>query len=86
MYVEAHDGLVDLGYKKHYRVHHAQGPFVKGRNHINNMESFYFFSRARLVKFNEIPASTSYLHLKNSEFRFNHRGRKTQCHLAQTAE
>jgi len=69
-----YDGLVDLGYKKHYRVQHGQDQFAKGRNHINGIESFWSFAKARLMKFNGLPSSTFYLHLKESEFRFNYRG------------
>ena len=69
-----YNGLVDLGYKKHYRVHHSQDQFAKGRNHINGIESFWSFAKARLMKFNGLPSSTFYLHLKESEFRFNYRG------------
>ena len=68
-----YDGLVDLGYKKHYRVQHGADEFVKGKNHINGIESFWSFAKARLMKFNGLTNSTFYLHLKESEFRFNHR-------------
>lgn len=30
----AYDGLVDMGYRKHYRVHHGKDEFVRGRSHI----------------------------------------------------
>ena len=68
-----YDGLVDLGYKKHYRVHHGADEFVNGKRHINGIESFWAFAKARLTKFNGITNSSFYLHLKESEFRFNHR-------------
>ena len=66
-------GLVDLGYKKHYRLQHGADEFVKGKNHINGIEPFWAFAKARLMKFNGLTNSTFYLHLKESEFRFNHR-------------
>lgn len=68
-----YDGLVDLGYKKHYRVHHGKNEFVRGKAHINGIESFWAFAKIRLVKFKGIHKSKFYLHLKESEFRFNHR-------------
>jgi transposase len=71
-----YDGLVDLGYRKHFRVRHAAGQYVSrahpGR-HINGIESFWSFAKARLLKFHGVPRETFYLHLKESEFRFNHR-------------
>ena len=68
-----YNGLVDLGYKKHYRIHHGANEFAKGKRHINGIESFWSYAKNRLLKFNGIPKSTFYLHLKECEFRFNHR-------------
>jgi len=68
-----YDGLVDVGYKKHYRVRHGQDEFVNGKNHINGIESFWSFAKRRLEKFHGIPKHTFNLHLKECEFRFNHR-------------
>ena len=36
----AYDGLVDYGYKQHYRVKHSDNQFADGRNHINGIENF----------------------------------------------
>jgi transposase-like protein len=68
-----YSGLVDLGYKKHYRVHHGQNEFANGRRHINGIESFWSYAKRRLMKFHGVPTSTFYLHLKECEFRFNYR-------------
>ena len=71
----AYDGLVDLGYEKHYRVHHGNDEFSKGNGqHINGIESFWGYAKHRLVKFKGIPKNKFELHLKETEFRFNHRG------------
>ena len=67
-----YNGLVDLGYKKHYRVKHGANEFVNGKSHINGIESFWSFAKRRLMKFHGIPTVTFYLHLKESEFRFNY--------------
>jgi len=68
-----YDGLVDLGFKKHYRVSHGQNEFARGRSHINGIESFWAYAKRRLMKFHGIAESTFYLHLKECEFRFNYR-------------
>ncbi len=68
-----YNGLVDLGYKKHYRVHHGHDEFVHGRAHINGIESFWSFAKRRLLKFHGVPQTSFYLHLKECEFRFNYR-------------
>jgi transposase len=68
-----YDGLVDLGFNKHFRVSHGENQFVCGPYHVNEIESFWSFAKRRLLKFNGIPKHTFYLHLKETEFRFNHR-------------
>jgi len=68
-----YDGLVDVGYAKHYRVHHGQNEFANELSHINGIESFWSYAKRRLQKFNGVPAATFNLHLKECEWRFNHR-------------
>ena len=68
-----YDGIVDLGYQKHYRVNHSADEFAVGSNHINGIEGFWAFAKVRLVKFRGMRKSTFYLHLKECEFRFNYR-------------
>ena len=68
-----YDGLVDMGYQKHLRVNHEANEFARRKNHVNGIESFWSFAKRRLAKFNGIPAHTFYLHLKETEFRFNYR-------------
>ncbi len=68
-----YNGLVDMGYKKHFRVHHGEHEFARGNCHINGIESFWSYAKRRLAKFNGVPRQTFLLHLKECEFRFNHR-------------
>jgi transposase-like protein len=68
-----YDGLVDVGYARHFRVEHGNNEFVVGAHHINGIESFWSFAKRRLQKFNGVPAHTFYLHLKECEWRFNNR-------------
>ncbi|MDL2300623.1 IS1595 family transposase, partial [Clostridiaceae bacterium OttesenSCG-928-D20] len=71
----AYDGLVDLGYEKHFRVNHSENEFSKGNgNHINGIESFWGFAKHRLSKFKGIPKDKFEIYLKETEFRFNNRG------------
>ncbi len=69
---KAYDGLVDMGYEKHYRVHHGSNEFARGKQHINGIESFWSYTKGRLAKFHGISKEMFYLHLKETEFRFNH--------------
>ena len=71
-----YDGLVDVGYEKHYRVHHGKSEFVRGHSHINGIEAFWSFAKVRLHRLKGIHKHTFYLHLKECEWRFNHRKEK----------
>ena len=68
-----YDGLVDLGYQKHFRVQHSHNEFSNKHSHINGIESFWSYAKTRLVRFRGLQKQTFYLHLKECEFRFNHR-------------
>jgi transposase-like protein len=70
-----YDGLVDVGYAKHFRVHQGANEFARGSSHINGIESFWSFAKRRLQKFNGISPHTFYLHLKECEWRFNSRSK-----------
>ncbi len=69
----SYDGIVHMGYRKHYRVRHDRDEFARGSAHINGIEGFWGMAKTRLVKFRGMSRSTFYLHLKECEFRFNHR-------------
>jgi len=66
-----YNGLVDIWYDKHYRVHHGKNEFVRWKKHVNGIESFWSFTKRRLAKFNGVNKEKFPLHLKESEFRFN---------------
>ena len=69
-----YDGLVDLGYEKHFRVNHNDNEFSKGNGtHINGIESFWGFAKHRLTKFKGISRDRFIFYLKETEFRFNNR-------------
>ena len=68
-----YNGLVDFGYKKHFRVHHGKNEFARGNAHINGIESFWGYAKTRLVKFKGMNKNMFNLHLKECEFRFNNR-------------
>lgn len=68
-----YNGLVDLGYKRHYRLDHGKNEFVRGNSHINGIEGFWGYAKTRLTKFKGMHKNTFYLHLKETEFRYNYR-------------
>ena len=70
---KGYDGLVDVGYGKHFRVDHGKDEFVRGRAHVNGIESFWGYAKTRLSKFRGLSKKHFNLHLKECEFRFNYR-------------
>ena len=66
-----YDWLVDLWYRKHYRVNHWENEFARWKQHINWIESFRSYCKRRLTKFNGVNKEKFALHLKECEFRFN---------------
>ena len=73
---KSYDGLVDWGYKRHYRVNHGNNEFVhktNPRNHINGIENFWGIAKVRLTKLRGLRKDHFNLHLKECEFRYNMR-------------
>lgn len=65
-----YNGLVDVGYNKHYRVNHSDNEFARDGNiHINGIESFWSFTKRGLKKFNGVKVNFD-LHLKECEWRW----------------
>lgn len=68
----AYDGLLLNGYD-HYRVFHSENEFARGKSHVNGIEAFWSFAKRRLHKFNGLTEEAFMLHLKECEWRWNHR-------------
>lgn len=56
-----YDGLVDVGYDKHFRVRHEEERFVDGKAHVNGVEGFWGVARTRLAKLRGLPKHPFYL-------------------------
>lgn len=66
------DGLVFDGYK-HQRINHSKQYSNTKGTHINGIENFWSFAKARLARFKGISREHFYYHLKECEFRYNKR-------------
>jgi transposase len=71
--LKSYDGLVDVGYDKHFRIDHGNNEFARGHNHINGIEGFWGVAKTRFTRFRGMSKNTFYLHLKECEFRYNYR-------------
>ena len=81
-----YNGLVDVSYSQHFRINHSNDVFAIGDIHINGIESFWSYAKRRLQKFNGIPTKTFYLHLKECEYRFDHRNENLELLLLKLLE
>lgn len=64
-----YNGLIDIGYSKHFRIDKSKSFSNQYGVHINGIESFWSFTKRRLAKFNGVK-STFLLHLKECEWRW----------------
>ena len=71
----SYDALAVYGLN-HKKVKHSEDEVSSGNgNHTNGIESFWSFAKRRLAKFNGVRKKYFSSHLKETEWRFNHRGR-----------
>ena len=62
-----YDGLVDVGFDKHFRINHKKDEFSRNHVHVNGIESFWAFTKWRLTKFKGVKKNFN-LHLKECEW------------------
>lgn len=68
-----YDGFVDLTSLKLFRVMRSREASDGRQPRINGTESFWGFAKGRLARFRGLKKEAAYLHVKECEFRFNHR-------------
>jgi transposase len=69
---KGYDGLVDVGYDKHYRVNHSNDEFSDFHgHHVNGIENFWSFTKRRMQRKNGIRKTYFELFLKECEWRYN---------------
>ena len=61
-----YNGLVDLGDKKHFRIHHGKKGFVGGKTHINGIESFWGYAKPVWQSSAELGENRFILILRNA--------------------
>lgn len=75
VYTDKWRGFNELGLDGyiHASVNHSEEYVDKKGNHLNGIEAFWSFAKRRITKFNGIARTTLPLHIKECEFRYNHR-------------
>ena len=90
-------GIADFNAIKLFRVNMPPSGLNKGRSGIDEIDLFWGMLKSRLVKFRGLNCSTLYLHVKETEFRYNYRNedlyallvniiQRKPLHLSKTAE
>lgn len=75
-------GLVDVGFDKHFRINHKRNEFSRNGVHVNGIESFWSYTKRRLVKFNGVKVNF-HLHLKECEWRWKKTSQELEKSLLQ---
>lgn len=71
-HLHIYNGIADFNNVRLLRLHNGVNG-TKGRSHIDEIDLFWGMLKARLVKFRGLNGSTLYLHVKETEFRYNFR-------------
>ena len=71
-WVSRYHGVVDVGLGQYFHMHWHDSQYLRSARETNGSEPFWIFTRRRLQRFMGIPRHTFYLHLKETEYRFNH--------------
>lgn len=56
-------------------MYHSEDEFVRGKAHVNGIESFWSYTKRRLAKFNGLTDDMFNINLKESEWRWNNKGK-----------
>ena len=66
-------GLLTLDIRNIIDVTHSKNVFANGKVHVNGIENFWGAAKIRMSKMRDIKKNKFNLHLKKTEWRFNHR-------------
>jgi len=72
-HLDLYNGIIDFNTVKLFRINNAFAVYTKGRPQIDEIDHFWGMLKSRLVKFRGLNGSTLYLHVKETEFRYNYR-------------
>lgn len=68
-----YSGIADFNSIRLYRINEAMPGITRGKSHIDEIDMFWGMLKSRLIKFRGLNSGTLYLHVKETEFRYNYR-------------
>jgi transposase len=66
-------GIADFNSIRLYRINESVTGVTRGKMHIDEIDMFWGMLKSRLIKFRGLNSGTLYLHVKETEFRYNYR-------------
>lgn len=72
-HLHLYNGIMDFNTVKLFRVNTGFPHYAKGKSQIDEIDLFWGLLKSRLVKFRGLNGNTLYLHVKETEFRYNYR-------------
>ncbi|WP_207514883.1 hypothetical protein [Longitalea luteola] len=67
------NGIADFNSIRLYRINESVPGVTRGKSHIDEIDLFWGMLKSRLIKFRGLNSGTLYLHVKETEFRYNYR-------------
>ena len=71
--LHVYSGIADFNSIRLYRINEAGPSITRGKSHVDEIDMFWGMLKSRLIKFRGLNSGTLYLHVKETEFRYNHR-------------
>lgn len=68
-----YNGIADFNSIRLYRINDSVTGVTRGKSHIDEIDLFWGMLKSRLIKFRGLNSGTLYLHVKETEFRYNYR-------------
>ena len=71
--LHVYKGIADFNNVRLHRINGQNGTIAKNKTQVDEIDLFWGMLKSRLVKFRGLNGSTLYLHVKETEFRYNYR-------------
>lgn len=71
--LDIYKGIADFNSVRLHRLNGMNATFTKAKSQIDEIDLFWGMLKSRLVKFRGLNGGTLYLHVKETEFRYNYR-------------
>jgi len=71
--LHVYNGIADFNSIRLYRINEAVPGVTRGKSHVDEIDMFWGMLKSRLIKFRGLNSGTLYLHVKETEFRYNYR-------------